>query len=274
MVSLFKEKSAFDIPDLKQSSIEKLIKSATQGDNKNYMVPPQTLTQITDSGYTIPGCAVVITQLLRVFDELGSHPMPVYKALVIMLSCLKCNYRDKFIPVARSLVPEIQTVLYLSFGEIHPMLRDEIHLMAAAIYDFLMYDVPLPDIEDFSRARRVTHRPAPPPEEYENVQPVTFEETEAPPPPPPPTPPKEEESDIELEFDPRARPPPPPEPVYVPPPPPPVEEILDVKQPEPEPEPEPEPPKEEIIKTEKDLLVIGELRKITKVQYDEAIDSC
>ena len=71
----------------------------------------------------------------------------------------------------------VQTVLYLSFDEIHPSFRDEIHLMASAIYDFLMYEVPLPEINEFNTQncrRNKIHRPTPPPEFYANVKLTVF----------------------------------------------------------------------------------------------------
>lgn len=170
---MFKELSPFDIPELRNQRIEKIIKEAVS--TQNLTVQPTTIQTLISIGNNPLDCAVVITQLLREFDEHGSHPKPVYKALLIMFSLLK-NGNQNYIHVCRALVPEIQSCLYLSFGEKRVLFRDQIHLMAAAIYDFLMYEVPLPDANSFgieSYSNRQYHRPAPPPEDND-PEPVVF----------------------------------------------------------------------------------------------------
>lgn len=172
-MSLFKELSPFDIPELKNQRIEKIIKEAVS--TQNLTVQPNTIQTLIAIGNHPLDCAVVVTQLLREFDEHGSHPKPVYKALLIMFSLLKSGNQN-YIHVCRALVPEIQSCLYLSFGEKRVLFRDQIHLMAAAIYDFLMYEVPLPDVNSFgieSYGNRQYHRPAPPPEDND-PEPVVF----------------------------------------------------------------------------------------------------
>lgn len=170
-MSLLKEKSPFDIPELKNKNIEKIIKDSVTP--STFSVQPQVISQLIAMGHSPLECAVIITQLLRVFDELGSHPGPVYKALIIMLSILRTGH-ENFIKVCRALVPEIQTVLYLSFGEKRVNFRDQIHLIAAAIYDFLMYEAPLPDVNNFDiNTSKQLHRPAPPPEANDPA-PVVF----------------------------------------------------------------------------------------------------
>lgn len=286
-----KEKSAFDIPELKNPMIERVIKNAVQDSKSTYSVPTQILNQISSMGSSYQACAIILTQILRVFDELGSHSSPVYKSLVIMISCLQGENKERFIQVGRALVPEIQTVLYLSFDEIHPAFRDEIHLMASAIYDFLMYEVPLPEINEFNtqnRIRNKVHRPTPPPEFYADVKLLVF---------------GQETDEDELPFDPRAAKPkiqrvapsilPPP---VVQEPPEEIEDMLDLRVP-----PEPVVSKPELIdftvkqaevqppekimdapdsqasldnRAESVLGMISELRTIRKLQYDDMIESC
>ncbi|KAK8852462.1 hypothetical protein M9Y10_017438 [Tritrichomonas musculus] len=170
---MFSERSPFDIPELRNQRIEKIIKEAVS--TQNLTVTPNTIQTLNSIGNNPLDCAVVITQLLREFDEHGSHPKPVYKALLIMFSLLKTNNQN-YIHVCRALVPEIQSILYLSFGDKRVLFRDQIHLMAAAIYDFLMYEAPLPDANSFgieSYGNRQFHRPAPPPEDND-PEPVVF----------------------------------------------------------------------------------------------------
>lgn len=293
-----KEKSVFDIPELKNPMLEKIIKNAVQDSKSTYSVPAQILTQISNMGTSCQSCAIIMTMLLRVFDELGSHSSPVYKSLVIMIACLQGANKERFTQVGRALVPEIQTVLYLSFDEIHPAFRDEIHLMASAIYDFLVYEVPLPEINEFNtqnRIRNKVHRPTPPPEFYADVKQFVFgqeaDDDELPfdpraakpkiqrvapsilPPPVAQEPPKEIEDMLDLRA-------PPPKPVEQNPP-----EILDltVKQTQPveapatkteviESQPVPEAPLENRV--ESVLGMISELRTIRKLQYDDTIESC
>lgn len=292
-MKIFKEKTPYDIPDLKNANIETIVKKAIAGNN--YIVPPPTLQQVYDLGTTPQTCASVIIQLLKIYDDMGSHPIPVYKSLIILLFLLKSGSKN-YINVARALVPEIQTVLYLSFGEKRVTFRDQIHLMASAIYNFLMYEAPLPDAGDFhdklSGNTNIYKRPPPPQPQEENISLSAVARARKRPQP-------TEEEDDELPFDPRAlkkevrnsfnpfsshptllEPPPPPEPA-------PAEAIFNDPIPEVitvpsapietyvEPEPVPVETEPELKDpTAADIMFINQLKLITKTQYDSTIESC
>jgi hypothetical protein len=192
------EKSPFDIPDLKHANIEKAVKAATMSGTSPAVLPAQ-LQSVTDQGFSIQNCASIITHILRLIDDFGSHTTPVYKSLCVLIACMNSQYGDRFARVARVLIPEIQTILCLSFGTVCADHRDQIHAMGDAIYRYLMFDAPLPDVESFGTDwQRLTHRIAPPPE----ADPRTAE------------PPSPEAADVadesfdseELSFDPRASP--------------------------------------------------------------------
>jgi hypothetical protein len=281
--------SPFQIPELKRKDIEKVIRNTTVKTLDVY-VPASVLQQIAGYGFAIQNCAVVITNLLRIIDDYGSHTHPVYKALYILIYCFHSSYRDHFVMVGRTLVPEIASILYLSFDANSAPFRDRIHCMASAIWYMLMYNAPLPRPEDFGEHWvKVTHRPAPPPETYQEAHVVSF--VEAPPADKPPS-----DDDTELDFDPRAltatmarkleplpltddvlsdeQPPAAsdlpqqlitiePEPVIAPPP---------------QPEPEAPPPNEDdilpVLKTGKDLLSLMQLMVIRRMRYDDDMESC
>ena len=301
-MKLFKYKSALDIPELKNSPIADIIKKATSGNQ--YRVPPHVISQINDLGTNTVNCAVIITGLLRVFDEFGSHPIPVYRSLSILLMLLKSG-RDTFIPVARALVPEIQTVLYLSFGEKRVLFRDQIHLMATSIYYFLMYDATLPDITDLERNMTSSvkvHLPPPPVDDSSMIKPKVFMSQSAPKSSEP-----NEDEDMDIPFEPKAFRPPPPqiiddEHLQEPEPEPPAA-VADLPteliprprraqqaarrqqkpkpKPEPEiaPEPEPEPEQESESESEDfgqpqdELKEESRLQAVTKAMYDFSIES-
>ncbi|KAH0787235.1 hypothetical protein GPJ56_008746 [Histomonas meleagridis] len=276
MKKLFKYKSALDIPELKNNSITEAVKKATSG--SQYRVPPHIISQINDLGTSTVNCAVIITSLLRVFDEFGSHPIPVYRALSILLMLLKSG-RSTFVPVARALVPEIQTILYLSFGEKRVLFRDQIHLMATSIYYFLMYDAALPDISEIERNMNTSvklHLPPPPVDSKSQIQPKLFK-SDSNAVIKPEEPEDDSEDDMDIPFEPKVfRPPPPKQRAPVPMP---IEpEVVKLPEPEPEPEPkQPEPQEEEdagvMLEPHESLVEVSKLQTIMRPQYDFSIES-
>lgn len=171
-------KSPYDVPHLKNPEISEVIRKAISG--TNYIVQPTVLRELQKMSATVKNSAIILTQLCKVFDEFGSHPIPIYKALIILYSCLKGG-TDAFFKVARTLVPEIQTVLYLSFNHKRVTFREQIHKLARAIYEYLMYDVPLPDEVDLnsrippSSSNDVAYSDSSDDEEQPNSQPLPFD---------------------------------------------------------------------------------------------------
>jgi hypothetical protein len=194
---LMTSKSPFNIQELRDGNIDKFVQSIM---SESTPIPVPAAARLTISGFgrTRESAFMTLARLVRNFDELGSHPRPVYKTLVLIVACLQGEYRHNFIPIARELAPEIQTVQYLTFEELYTPLRDEIHLMAGAIYEFLMFDTPLPEHDDFSHtARRCCAPPEPEDSEFDGV---IFTNPNAQPAPEPANP----EEDEELDFDPLA----------------------------------------------------------------------
>jgi hypothetical protein len=112
---------------------------------------------------------------MRIIDDFGSHTPPVYKALYILVSCLHSQWHDNFAAVCKVLLPEIQSILYLTFGAVSAPYRDRIHIMAATIFDHLVYGVELPDCEFYARGwKGNAHRPSPPSDIYAGVEPTQF----------------------------------------------------------------------------------------------------
>jgi hypothetical protein len=130
----------------------------------------------------------IVIYLMRLIDEFGSHTPPVYKALYILVSCLHSQWHDNFAAVCKVLLPEVQSILFLSFGAKNAPYRDRIHHMAASIFDHLVYHVDLPDCEFYAGGWQINaHRPSPPSDTYAGVEPAQFvapELTDIPAPPP------------------------------------------------------------------------------------------
>lgn len=143
-------KSSYDIPESKGANVEALIKDAVLG--SNYIIPIDKLQAIINTAQTIPTAATLFLQLVKIFDTMGSHPIQVFKSLSIMSFCLR-NNPNLFSPIGRYFIPEIQTLLYLSFQDRNGTFRDSIHALSIAIYDNLMYKAELPENPDISQAR-------------------------------------------------------------------------------------------------------------------------
>jgi hypothetical protein len=215
--------------------------------------------------------------LLRIIDELGSRAISVRHSLTVLAHCLRATRFPAFIPVARAFIPEIQTVLFLSFDEKSGFLRDRIHNLTRAIIDLLLYHIPLSDEPELPRSPPATKAS-----------------------------PRPSDEEFELPFDPRARKrgatvvskrapqvqaiPPPAAPIsfsLLPAVPMPdtlkpdfLEEIIrptiSVQEIKPEaPAPPPDPPAPvSTPRTEEDWLTVNDPRMISNLQLDDFIESC
>ena len=276
-MNLFRYKSALDIPELKNSKIDELIKKATSGNQLS--VAPNLVYQINDLGVNVVNCAIIVTGLLRVFDEFGSHPIPVFRALSILLTLLKKGQHD-FVPVARALVPEIETVLHLTFNDKRTLLRPQIHSMAHDIYNFLMYDSQLPEISKYMNDTSAKMHLTPPPVDNKSTfQPVVFmnesKNTE-----------EDDDDDMDIPFEPMGirhnfnnqiineQPQPVKQEIFVEPQPEP-EPVQEIPQQQEEVQQQQENPveKEHPKTPEERMKEITQLKYITKAQYDCQIES-
>jgi hypothetical protein len=274
--SLF-ETSPFHIAELKNSSIEKEIKATVFSDHARE-VPPNHLQGLVGQGVTLRTCASVFTHLFHAIDDCGSHPSPVYKSLMILIHCLLSPHSEEFIIVGQLLIPEIQTIMYLSFDDKSSPFRDRIHAMADAIYRFLIFGDKLPSPEEFGlNWSKIKHRIAPPPLVYPGFKPPKFGGVSILTPPAAEL--EVEDDSEELSFDPRK-----------------LERKLSnqdswdliqqgpaspvqtasVVEDETEPEPEPKQPvrEEPVVKTVNDLLGITDLQLLTAFCFDDTFDAC
>jgi hypothetical protein len=260
------EKSPFQIPELKQPQIEKAVKLATTSDTDS-SVNPAYIRVITGLCVNLQNCAFVISHLLQVIDDGGSHAPPVYKSLYLMIACLKSVNGHNFAQVARALIPEIETIMCLSFKSANTAYRDRVHAMADAIYRFLIFGVELPEPEQFGQSWvKVAHRIAPPPEEYGDLVPAQFKREaqsglER----------KEDSDEDELSFDPRALKAKSSQEVVLLD----FDDVVQVVQPRIEEALPPVPEKKEVLpKTVQDLLFVEKLRLITDICYDDTLEPC
>jgi hypothetical protein len=51
-----------------------------------------SLSGVTCYGFSIQNCAAIITHILCLIDDFGSHTMPVYKSLCVLIACVKSQY--------------------------------------------------------------------------------------------------------------------------------------------------------------------------------------
>ncbi|OHT12912.1 hypothetical protein TRFO_17062 [Tritrichomonas foetus] len=149
---LSKQITPFDIPSLNDSYIVEVLKEAIL--TKYSTVPPDVLRRIFAYTDTVKHSACIVAYICKVFDQFGSHSIQVYKALIITIECLETGSQPFFM-AAKALTPEFLTVIYLSFRAKNIPLRDIIHKMALSIYNYLMYDEPLPNIGDYSNPAQV-----------------------------------------------------------------------------------------------------------------------
>jgi hypothetical protein len=148
-------RTPFDIPELTTRALTKIIENATSGLSPE--VSSEFQGQLTELGFSVRNAAMVVAGLLRLCDELGSHTPPVYKSLYLMVVFLHSTNSQYFKTAMKALLPEIETLCYLSFGTAEAPYRDRIHHMADAIYRSIAHDIVLPDAEAFgSRWRSIS----------------------------------------------------------------------------------------------------------------------
>jgi hypothetical protein len=263
-------RSQYDIPEIRVSSIERTLRNVTNG-SSSPVISQRTLQSIREKGQSHQVCVTVVVYLMRIIDEFGSHTLPVYKALFLLVACLQSQWHDNFAAVCRVLLPEIQSILFLTFGTKSAPYRDRIHMMAASIFDHLVYKVELPDLEFYAGKWQFNaHRPSPPSDIYVGIEPEQFVAPQVSDIPVPLLPTDEDDQgdfaskpsasvapNPSVEFDLMAVTPVSPSP----------SRILDDAP------PAKEPPKE-VGKTPDDLLRVTQLKFITQLHFDDGFESC
>lgn len=184
---MFSEKAPFGIPTLSNKEIKAEIKKVIT--TKSFIITPEEYNRILNHLTSPIESFRVITAMLMLIDEYATYSLPVFKTLAIFMNGLHQN-RFQFVYAAKVFIPEIRSLMLLSFNVANDMYRDQIHYMIQAIYNFLMYKAPLPTVEACTVAPKMEK----PPQVDEQQEPeiqlnIKFEEN------------KEEESDDELPSD-------------------------------------------------------------------------
>jgi hypothetical protein len=115
--------SPFDIPEFRTPGIEKTVKIALTS-TTTPDIPLAQVQAVVNEGFSLQGCTMVIAHLLHFIDKCGSHALQVYKALSCLIACLTGSHSRLFLEAARLFVPEIGTILLLSFGAADAPSRD------------------------------------------------------------------------------------------------------------------------------------------------------
>ena len=199
---MFNEKAPFGVPNLYNQNLRNDIKKIVT--SKTYLVTPDEFRKILAYNTSRRDSFRIITAILSAIDEHGTYSLPVLKALNILFVGLKEN-TNNFVDAARSMIPEIRTILFLSFSDKSDPYREQVHALTQTIYEFLAYKVPLPQSSEATRPHRARSNSLAARARVKNPPPPPQQQPQAPPPlPPKPEPfdfPKQEESDEELPFD-------------------------------------------------------------------------
>jgi hypothetical protein len=137
--------SPFAISVLKNHSISKIISIAIDGLTPD--VPQVAIDELETRGESLPDAAVIVSSLLNIIDEFGSHTPPVYKCLWVLISLMKSRQTTNFLRAGIALLPELESLRYLSFVRADAPYRNRIHAMARAVYNAMAFGVDLPDAE-------------------------------------------------------------------------------------------------------------------------------
>lgn len=122
-----------------------------------YMITPDEIRRCVQKIRDQRDALIVASLLVSYIDVFGSYSRPVYRALSLFQSCIQANPCG-FCDIAKIFAPEIQTVVYLSFGERNPEYRNQVHHLARALYQFLAFGRQLPEPGDQNPQKRRRHQ--------------------------------------------------------------------------------------------------------------------
>ena len=142
---MFSEKAPFGVPKLYNSILRSSIKRIVS--SKSFIIPPDDLKSVFALNNSKRDAIKIVAAILTSIDENGSYSLPVLKALNILYSGLKTDVAF-LAEASKVFLPEIRTILFLSFNDKNDKYRDQIHRLVTVIYEFLAFNSPLPQTND------------------------------------------------------------------------------------------------------------------------------
>lgn len=135
---MFPDRAPFGVKSLYNANLKADIKKIIT--SKTYFVTPDELKRIMNYNFSQREAFRIAATIMMLIDEYGSHSLYVLKCLFILQSQIIQN-RNDFSNLCKSLLPEIRSVMFLSFNSKIDKYRDNIHNLARSIYEFLAYGV-------------------------------------------------------------------------------------------------------------------------------------
>lgn len=123
-------------------------------------INPQYLYELQSYCQTKENANKIMDRLSRALDEFCDSPLPIFKALKLILLLLKLSSQT-FTPAARNYLPEIQTIVNVSFDKPAVPHVNTIHRYANIIYLHLSKNVPLPEMKIPPRPKQTNPQPQP-----------------------------------------------------------------------------------------------------------------
>ncbi|KAK8837755.1 hypothetical protein M9Y10_036293 [Tritrichomonas musculus] len=130
------------------------IKRALSGNSSE--LNPVYLYELNSFCQTTENSNKVMHALSNAIDENCESPMPVFKALKLILLLSKMSSQT-FTPAARKYAPEIQTIAHVSFDKPGLPHVNTIHKYANILYLHLVKNVPLPEMKIPPRPKQHSH---------------------------------------------------------------------------------------------------------------------
>lgn len=169
MLSFFKQATTSHQDPAKDArqNILNLVRHAISGATAK--IDPPLIPQILQYCDTVENSAEVLFAINEQMDHFCDMPLPVLKALKLILICLHKHY-DSFFPAAQAFAPELETVLLLSFNKPSATNIKLIHQLAFQLYAHMVLNGKLPTLEFAGIEQEDINAPMPPPQPQE--QPV------------------------------------------------------------------------------------------------------
>ena len=142
---MFPEKAPFGVQTLYNPSLKADIKKIIV--SKTFFVTPDELQKVMNYNVSLRESFRIATTILTLIDEYGSYSQHVMKCLFILQSQIIQN-RFEFASACRALLPEIRSIMFLSFNGKSDKYRDNVHNLVRSIYEFLAFGVPMKKSDD------------------------------------------------------------------------------------------------------------------------------
>ena len=96
-----------------------------------------TINTLLNSTETLDKCQFTITSIINTIDNFSHDSSIVFRCLKIIYVLINLSH-DKYIPILRHFIPDIETILLLSFNKSKSKHRNEVHILAKNIYMHLI----------------------------------------------------------------------------------------------------------------------------------------